>query len=143
MGKDRSSIANMLRLLKLPEEVRTDLSSGAISMGHARAILALADAAAQRHAAREVIARGLSVRDAEALVRRLARGTDAEVGRTTETRTPEPVKDVHTRAAEEKMRFALGTQVRIVRREERGTIEIEYGSEDELNRIYEHITAIK
>ena len=144
VGKDRSSIANMLRLLKLPEEVRSDLSSGAISMGHARAILALADAAAQRHAAREVIARGLSVRDAEALVRRLARGTpDPEIGRTPETTPAEPPKDVHTRAAEEKMRFALGTQVRIVRRGERGTIEIDFGSEDELNRIYERITALK
>ena len=144
VGKDRSSIANMLRLLKLPEEVRSDLTSGAISMGHARAILALADAAAQRHAAREVIARGLSVRDAEALVRRLARGTqEPEVGRTPETKPVEPVKDVHTRAAEEKMRFALGTQVRIVRRGDRGTIEIDFGSEGELNRIYERITALK
>ena len=72
VGKDRSSVANYLRLLKLPEEVRADLASGALSMGHARALLALPDAAAQRHAAREVISRGLSVRDTEALVKRLA-----------------------------------------------------------------------
>ena len=72
VGKDRSSVANYVRLLKLPEEVRADLASGAISMGHARALLALPDAAAQRHAAREVISRGLSVRDTEALVKRLA-----------------------------------------------------------------------
>ena len=80
VGKDRSSVANFMRLLKLPEEVRADLASGALSMGHARALLALPDAAAQRHAAREVISRALSVRDTEALVKRLAaprRATDA------------------------------------------------------------------
>ena len=143
VGKDRSSVANTVRLLKLPEEVRSDLASGAISMGHARAILALADAAAQRHAAREVIARGLSVRDAEALVKRLSREkSPQEVGQTPEQRgAVPPAKDVHTRAAEDRMRFALGTQVRIVRRGERGSIEIDFGSEEELNRIYERITA--
>ncbi len=87
VGKDRSSVANYLRLLKLPDEVRADLASGALSMGHARALLALSDAAAQRHAAREVISRGLSVRDTEALVKRLA--TQAGIGRLT-VRVPEP-----------------------------------------------------
>src|SRR5687768_14098622 len=72
VGKDRSSVANFVRLLKLPEEVRAALASGSLSMGHARALLAVPDAAAQRHAAREVISRGLSVRDTEALVKRLA-----------------------------------------------------------------------
>src|SRR6185436_11282838 len=72
VGKDRSSVANFLRLLKLPEEVRGDLAGGALSMGHARALLGLTDAAAQRQAAREIITRSLSVRDTEALVRKLA-----------------------------------------------------------------------
>ena len=71
VGKDRSSVANFLRLLKLPEEVRNDLAGGAISMGHARALLGLADAVAQRHVSREVISRGLSVRDTEALVKKM------------------------------------------------------------------------
>jgi ParB family chromosome partitioning protein len=138
VGKDRSSVANYLRLLKLPEEVRADLASGALSMGHARALLALPDPAAQRHAAREVIARGLSVRDTELLVKRLATANrNPERG----GRNPEPPKaDVHTRAAEDRMRFALGTKVRIARRGQRGTIEIEFTSEAELNRIYEYIT---
>jgi ParB family chromosome partitioning protein len=140
VGKDRSSVANMLRLLKLPEEVRADLSSGAISVGHARAILALTDPAAQRHAAREVIARGLSVREVEALARRQAKTQEApKIGRTPKTEDRETTKDVHTNAAEERMRFALGTQVRIVRRGERGTLEIDFASESELNRLYEHI----
>jgi ParB family chromosome partitioning protein len=140
VGKDRSSVANMLRLLKLSEEVRADLSSGALSMGHARALLGIEEPASQRHAAREVISRGLSVRDTEALVRKLGRPkSDGVMGRAPENETPEPPKDVHTRAAEDRMRFALGTKVHIVRRGQRGTVEIEFGSEEELNRIYDHI----
>jgi ParB family chromosome partitioning protein len=138
VGKDRSSVANIMRLLKLPEEVRADLVSGALSMGHARALLALPDAAAQRHAAREVIARGLSVRDAESLVKRLSSGDGAAAPR---PRTSPPQTDVHTRAAEDRLRFALGTKVRIVRRSGGGTIEIDFGSEAELIRVYEFITA--
>ena len=146
VGKDRSSIANYVRLLKLPDEVRADLAAAAISMGHARALLALPDAAAQRHAAREVIARGLSVRDTEALVKRLATQGSPGAGdgeRNTERgmRNVDAAKDVHTRAAEDRMRFALGTKVRIVRRGSGGTVEVDFTSEAELNRIYEFITS--
>jgi ParB family chromosome partitioning protein len=148
VGKDRSSVANFMRLLKLPQEVRTDLASGALSMGHARALLALPDAAAQRQAAREVISRGLSVRDTELLVKKLGTSnpgtsnpgtpnTNLEPG----TRNPEQQSDVHTRAAEDRMRFSLGTKVRIVRRGRGGVIQIDFGSENELNRIYELLTA--
>jgi ParB family chromosome partitioning protein len=138
VGKDRSSIANFMRLLKLPDEVRADLVSGALSMGHARALLSLADAAAQRQAAREVISRGLSVRDTELLIKKLASPKrEADAG------TPEARADVHTRAAEDRMRFALGSRVRIVRRGTGGVIQIDFGSENELNRIYELLTASK
>lgn len=136
VGKDRSSIANYLRLLKLPHEVRAELAAGTISMGHARALLALADPGLQRQAAREVISRGLSVRDTEALVKKLASPTIDRKGSAAATRT-----DVHTRAAEDRLRFALGTKVRIVRRGQGGTIEIEFTSEAELNRIYEQLTS--
>jgi len=137
VGKDRSSVANYVRLLKLADEVRADLASGALAMGHARALLALSDPALQRQASREVISRSLSVRDTEALVKRLA-SPPAE-------RAPkaEAVKDVHTRAAEDRLRFALGTKVRILRRAQGGTIEISFGSEAELNRIYEQITDVR
>jgi ParB family chromosome partitioning protein len=135
VGKDRTSVANYLRLLRLPEEVRGSLSAGALSMGHARALLTLTEAAAQRQAAREVITRSLSVRDTEALVKKMA--APAPV-RTAATRPP---ADVHTRAAEERLRFSLGTRVRIVRRGDGGTIEIDFVSESELNRIYEQLTA--
>ncbi len=142
VGKDRSSVANYLRLLKLPEEVRADLASGALSMGHARALLALPDAAAQRHAAREVISRGLSVRDTEALVKRLATPGSPRIA-SGDTRIANPEKDVHTRAAEDRMRFALGTKVRIVRRGTAGTVEVDFTSEAELHRIYELITSTR
>jgi ParB family chromosome partitioning protein len=143
VGKDRSSVANYLRLLKLPDEVRAELAASTLSMGHARALLSLTDPAAQRHAAREVISRGLSVRDTELMVKKLGtqnqnpnKNKNVEPG----TSNPEPGTDVHTRAAEDRMRFALGTKVRIARRGQGGTIEIEFGSENELNRIYEYIT---
>jgi len=135
VGKDRSSVANFIRLLKLPDEVRGDLASGALSTGHARALLALNDPAAQRQGAREVIARGLSVRETEALVKRMAAAPAA----TSPRPATEPAKDVHTRAAEDRMRFALGAKVRISRRGKGGRIEIDFGSEDELNRLFEFI----
>jgi ParB family chromosome partitioning protein len=137
VGKDRSSVANFMRLLKLPEEVRADLASGALSTGHARALLALPDAAAQRHGAREAISRHLSVRETEALVKKLS----SPKPRATAATAPGPASDVHTRAAEDRMRFALGTKVRINRRGSGGRVEIEFASEDELNRIFEVITS--
>jgi ParB family transcriptional regulator, chromosome partitioning protein len=133
VGKDRTSVANYLRLLRLPEEVRGNVAAGSLSMGHARALLALAEAPTQREAAREVIARALSVRDTEALVKKLASPPIARAPRLA------PAPDVHTRAAEERLRFALGTKVRIVRRDSGGTIEISFGSETELHRLYEQL----
>jgi len=133
VGKDRTSVANYLRLLKLPDEVRGDVASGTLSMGHARALAGLADPAAQRHAAREVITRALSVRETEALVKKLATPS-------TRRATAAAAVDVHTRAAEDRLRFALGTKVRIARRGSGGTIEIDFTSEAELNRLYELLT---
>ena len=136
VGKDRSSVANFMRLLKLPEEVRADLADGSLTMGHARTLLSLPDAATQRHAAREVISRALSVRDTEALVKRLADPAAPKAAK-----AEGAPSDVHTRAAEDRMRFALGAKVKIVRRGTGGSIEIAFDSESELNRLYEHITA--
>jgi ParB family transcriptional regulator, chromosome partitioning protein len=138
VGKDRSSVANFMRLLKLPEEIRGDLAAGVLSTGHARALLPLSDAAAQRQAAREVISRGLSVRETEALAKRLLAQGTATPGSAQFTEAP---KDVHTRAAEDRLRFALGTKVRIVRKGKGGRIEVDFTSEAELNRIYEYMTS--
>ena len=133
VGKDRASVANTLRLLKLPAEVRAEIVAGTLSMGHARALLALPTEAEQRRAARDVIARNLSVRETEALVKKI---TDAAPP--TAPAAPKPV-DVHTRAAEERLRLALGTRVRIVRQGTRGRIEIDFASEEELIRIYDQL----
>jgi ParB family chromosome partitioning protein len=131
VGKDRATIANYIRLLKLPAEVRNDLSSGSLSMGHARALVTLTDDAAQRRIAREVVSRGLSVRETEALARREQSPAPPR---------PEKRLDPNTRAAEDKLKFALGTRVRIVRRGAGGRIEVEFANEDELQRIYELLT---
>ena len=131
VGKDRSSIANYVRLLRLPQEVRSSVSSNALTMGHARALLALTDEAAQLRVAREVLNRSLSVRETEALVKKAV---------TPEAPKPEKAADVHTRAAEDKLRLALGTRVRINRKGKGGRIEVEFANEDELQRIYERLT---
>src|SRR6267378_1609118 len=134
VGKDRASVANHVRLLKLPDEVRTEVASGRLSMGPARALLSLTDEADQRRMARDVIARSLSVRETESLVRKIVEA--GAPGR--EAAAPKPV-DVHTRAAEDRLKLLLGTRVRIVRHGTRGRIEIDFGSEDELIRIYEQL----
>ena len=131
VGKDRSSIANYVRLLRLPQEVRANLASNALSMGHARALLGLTDEAAQLRLARDVVARNLSVRETEALIRKASEPAGAKPGKTV---------DVHTRAAEDKLRLTLGTRTRIVRKGKGGRIEIDFASEDELQRIYELLT---
>jgi ParB family chromosome partitioning protein len=134
VGKDRATVANILRLLKLPQEVRADVASGGLSMGHARALLALATEADQLRIARDVIAKGLSVRETEALVKKITAAGPKEEER------PAKAADIHTRAAEDRLKLALGTRVRIVRRGSRGRIEIDFGSEDELIRLYDQLT---
>ena len=131
VGKDRATVANYVRLLRLPAEVRNEVATSAISMGHARALLALPDEPAQRRVAREVVSRGLSVRETEAIVRR-------------ETAPPAPVaepakSDPNTRAAEDQLKLALGTRVRILRQRRGGRIEIDFSSEDELQRLFEQL----
>ena len=135
VGKDRASVANTVRLLRLPEEVRAEVASGRLSMGHARALLSLTAEGEQLRIARDVIARSLSVRETEALVKRLVEAS-------TPARTAAPPKptDVHTRAAEERLKLRLGTKVRIVRSGARGRIEIDFVSEQELIRIFEVLT---
>lgn len=129
VGKDRATVANYRRLLNLPKEVRAEISAGNLTMGHGRAISGLSDPQAQRNVASKVRAQGLSVRETEALVKKAGE--------------PEPVtktpvgNDVHTRAAEDHLKIALGTSVRILRRGKKGRIEIRFTSEVELQRLYE------
>ena len=130
VGKDRSSVANVTRLLRLPLEIRDNVAAGAIAMGHARALLSLPDETTQLRLGREVVSKQLSVRETEVLVKKAL--TLPSTRETTQ-------KDVHTRAAEDRLRFALGTAVRIVRKRKGGKIEVDFTSEEELQRLYEQI----
>ena len=138
VGKDRATVANYLRLLKLPEEVRGNVASGALSMGHARAIVALASDVDQLRLARDVVSRGLSVRETEALVKHALAHKEPEAEKKTAAK-----KDVHTRAAEDQLRLSLGTPVEIKRRGKGGTIAIAFTNETELQRLYEYLTEKK
>ncbi len=131
VGRDRSSVANALRLLKLPKQVQADLVEGALSEGHARALLGLERGADQIRARDEVIRRGLSVRATEALVRRLKPAGSRE-------RRP-LVSEPAIRAAEDALRQALGTKVQICKKGAGGMIEVEFYSMEDLDRIYERI----
>ena len=130
VGKDRSSVANYVRLLRLPVEIRDHVGAGTLSMGHARALLGLPEEA-QLRIGQEVAAKALSVRETEALVKRTTAPPREKA---------DEAKDVHTRAAEERLRFALGTRVRIIRKGKGGRLEIDFGDENELHRIYEQLT---
>jgi ParB family chromosome partitioning protein len=133
VGKDRATVANYQRLLALAADVQAEIASGALSMGHARALAALPDEQSQKRAAREVLGRGLSVRETEALVkRRLEPPAPRKVP---------PAPDVHTRAAADTLRIALGSRVEIVRRRRGGEIRIAFKSEDDLQRLYERLSA--
>jgi ParB family chromosome partitioning protein len=127
VGRDRSTVANTLRLLRLPREARELVASGALDGGHGRALLALEKAEDQVAMAREAARRGWSVREVE---RRVALVRAPRHGR---RKRPEP----NTRAAEERLRAALGARVEIARRGAGGTIRIRFASEAELNRLYE------
>lgn len=133
VGKERATVANYQRLLGLPAAVQTDVAAGRLTMGHARALAGLSDAEEQLAAARRIREGDLSVRDAEALVKRVATPKPDSAAET-------PPADVHVRDAEERLRVSLGTRVRIVQRGKRGRIEISFTSENELQRLYEHLT---
>jgi ParB family chromosome partitioning protein len=137
-GKDRTTIVNLLRLLKLPREVQHLVAEHRISQGHARAILGLPDAEDQIRLAEKTAAHGLSVRQVEAQVRELTADRESRpAGRGSRRDAPQ---DPNVRAAAEKLQSALGTRVHIVElSEQRGRIEIEYYSQEELDRIYRQI----
>lgn len=134
VGKDRATIANHLRLLRLPPAVRDHVAAGQLSMGHARALLAIEDAGALAKVAADVLMKGLSVRATEALARRVS-------SLPPEAAPAEP-RDVHTRQAEERLRVALGTRVAIHRRGKGGRLEIAFVSEDELIRLFDLLVAL-
>src|SRR5712692_9099397 len=123
VGRERSTVANALRLLRLPRELRDLLATGRLDAGHARALLALDGAEDQVALGREVARKGLSVREVERRVALLRAPRKRTSGR----------RDANTRAAEERLRAALGTRVRISRRGRGGTLRIPFLNEAELN----------
>ena len=136
-GKDRTSITNIVRLLKLPKEVQLLVAEHRLTMGHARAILGLPDATTQIQIAEKAAAQNLSVRQVEALVQELT----ADRPREGSGHRKEQALDPNVKAAIEELERALGTRVRIVElSEQRGRIEIEYYSQAELDRLFQHIT---
>jgi ParB family transcriptional regulator, chromosome partitioning protein len=131
VGKDRATVSNALRILKLPSSVRERIRSGLLSGGHARALASLASADDQERLAEEIVRRGLSVRQTEKRV--------ASVGSSDKVRR-EHRRDPFTRDAEEKLSRRLHARVRIARRRRGGRIEIAFGSEDELIGLYERLS---
>jgi ParB family chromosome partitioning protein len=130
VGKDRTTVTNALRLLKLPSSVRDRIRSGLLSAGHARALAALASPDDQERLAEEILRRSLSVRQTEKRV--------ASMGSADRLRR-EHRRDPFTRDAEEKLSRRLKSRVRIVRRRRGGRIEIAFGSEEELIGLYERL----
>jgi ParB family chromosome partitioning protein len=137
LGRDRSSVANALRLLRLPRRIREDLASGTLSEGHARALLGLEKQADQLKARDLVVKRGLTVRATEALVRRLKGGEPrTKLGRL-------EAQDPNLTVLEDEVRATLGTKVRIVRDGKGGILQISFFSNDDLTRIVETIVGVR
>jgi ParB family transcriptional regulator, chromosome partitioning protein len=129
VGKERSTVTNFLRLLSLPKEVKQDLAAGALTMGHAKALLSLDRARDQFQVAALIVKKGLSVRESEALASRLKNPPKEKKNR----------QHQELKAVEEKLRKTLGTKVSITSKSKGGRIVIEYYSPEELDRILEKI----
>jgi ParB family chromosome partitioning protein len=132
LGKARTTVTNILRLLSLPQEIQGEIKKGRLSYAHGRALLETDDANLQRRLAQDVIARGLSVRELESLIRR-RRPRAAKRSMAASGRAPQVA------AIEEELQRALATKVRITKRKKRGHILIEFYSEEDLRRIADFI----
>ncbi|MBK8011246.1 MAG: ParB/RepB/Spo0J family partition protein [Deltaproteobacteria bacterium] len=135
IGKDRSTIANALRLLKLPDEVRRQVISGALSMGHARALLALETQDEMVKSAREIVKRNLSVREVERLVRAARKNESGAPASTPDPYAHLPGGAPAVQRVTDDLIRRLGTKVRVVAQGRRGRIEIDYASPEELDRL--------
>ena len=138
LGKARVTITNTLRLLKLPKEIQEEIKQSRISYGHGRALLEIDDPQHQRRLVQEVISKGLSVRELETKIKAARRGPRRHKGG-----RPVRPKDALVSAYEETLQHALATKVRIEKRDKRGTIEIEFYSQSDLDRIVTQINNIK
>ena len=136
VGKDRSTVANAMRLLKLPADVRDQVRAGALEVGHARALLALEKAEAIRQAAHQVVREELSVRATEALVRRMLHPGQVR------PKGSAPAESANVKALVTRLERRLGTRCRVVQKNaQSGRLEIDYGSLAELDGILDKIGA--
>jgi ParB family chromosome partitioning protein len=133
VGRSRSAVANSLRLLSLSEEIQVSLARGEISAGHARALLGIEDAEERRLAWRRIVEGGLTVRDAEALVK--GGGRRPRAGSATPKR-----RSADLEALEERLRASLGTKVDLTRGRSGGRVVIHYYSDEELEGIIDRLT---
>ncbi len=129
VGKSRPTVANLLRLRQLSEHIKESIRTGVLSMGHARALLAAENATQQRAAFREIVAKGLSVRQAEALIKRL--NSEKKKSRPAEKNETDRYLD----SLAEDLSRQFGTKVQIKRQGQKGTVEIAYYSNDDLDRL--------
>jgi ParB family chromosome partitioning protein len=136
VGKSRSAVANFLRLRQLPDPIKASITEGELSMGHARALLA-SDTPAQQNAAwRAIIRKGLSVRQTEELVKRLRDAAEIV------ERKKNGSEDRHLASVAEQLSRRFGTRVEIKRRGKKGKLEIEFYSNEDLNRLLELLNAL-
>ncbi len=136
IGKDRTTITNMLRLLKLPVHIQESVQGEEISMGHARALLAVDDAEAQNDIWKKTIKGKLSVRKTEKLVQNWAQQKEV-------SKRSKPRRSVFLQKVEEELRDTLGTKVVVHSRKEGGSIEVEFYSPEDLNRLLEIFEKLK
>ena len=139
VGKSRAVVANALRLLKLAPELQAHVRTGQLSVGHAKVILALASTTEQKLAAEKVIKGALNVRQTEELVARLQHASSTAPARTGGAAAP---RDIHVAAVENKLQERFGTKVSLRYRQGKGTVEIKFFSDDELDRILQ-ISGVK
>lgn len=132
VGKNRSTVANAVRLLKLPEDMRASLIQGRITAGHARALLAVKDNADMRILFAKIIGSGMNVRDAEEMARSFNEGSGNGIKKPKEPKN----KDPNVTELEQRFIEKLGTKAQIKGTMERGSLEIQFFSKDDLNRIY-------
>lgn len=136
VGKSRPAVANALRLLALPEEVRQLVETGELSAGHARAVLSLPTQARQKAAAQRILALRLSVRQAEAMCKRMAAEEKPK-------EEPEPLAVDYIAECEKHLTRRLGRRVHIVNGKRKGRVELDFYGDDDLQKLYEALCALK
>lgn len=130
VGKERATVSNHLRVLKLPDEIKKDISAGAISLGHAKALLSAGPEKDLIALERQIIKKGLSVRETEALAKKIEKGP-------AEKKKEGPARDPNMDNLESRLTSFFGTKTRIVKKGKRGKIEVDFYSISELDRLIE------